>query len=89
MATDEATVCDFREELFRTCGVRDATCKRAAYLLGETRVIDMIGVLDCFSTVSMIMNAAPTRPPEDDTAPVLRGIPVQGHRIPISGIFPK
>lgn len=76
MATDEATVYDFCEELLRTRGVCDATYNRAADLLGETGVIDMIGVLGYFSTVSMIMNVARTRPPEDDTVPVLRGFPV-------------
>lgn len=75
MATDEAAVYDFCEELLRTCGVCDATYDKAVALLGETGVIDMIGVLGYFTTVSMVMNVARTPPLADEDAPLLRAFP--------------
>ena len=58
MAADEAAAWDFCDELFRTRGVSETTYRRAVAAFGERGVIDMLGVLGYFTTVSMVMNVA-------------------------------
>jgi len=60
MATDEATAYDFCIELGATRGVSDATYRRAVEEFGERGVIDMLGVIGYFGTVSMVLNVAHT-----------------------------
>jgi 4-carboxymuconolactone decarboxylase len=67
---DEAAAYRFGEELLRTRGVSDATYQSALEAFGEQGVIDLIGILGYFTTVSMVMNVARTRPPgEPELAP--------------------
>ena len=58
MAADEALAHDFAQEVLRTHGVSDATYAAAAARFGERGVIDMLGVLGYFTTVSMVLNVA-------------------------------
>ena len=64
MAEDEAVAYDFCDELFHTHGVCDETDQRAVSKFGEQGVIDMLGVIGYFTTVSMVMNVAHTPRPE-------------------------
>lgn len=60
---DETAAYAFSEELLRTHGVSDATYRQAVAAFGEQGVIDLIGILGYFTTVSMVMNVARTSPP--------------------------
>jgi 4-carboxymuconolactone decarboxylase len=60
MAADEALAYDFCDELLRTKGVSDATYRAAVDQFGEAGVIDMLGVVGYFTTVSMVLNVART-----------------------------
>ena len=60
MAKDEALAYDFCDELARTKGVSDTTYRGAVECFGERGVIDMLGVLGYFTTVSMVLNVAHT-----------------------------
>jgi len=76
MAEDEETAWDFCNELLRTRGVSDATYARAAAMLGERGVIDLLGLVGYFTTVSMVMNVARTPPPEQENAVPLKALPL-------------
>jgi 4-carboxymuconolactone decarboxylase len=56
MQQDETVVYDFASELLETKQVRDATFKAAKDLLGERGVVDLIGVMGWYGTVSMLLN---------------------------------
>jgi 4-carboxymuconolactone decarboxylase len=60
MAQDEAVAYDFVDELSRNKGVCDATWRRAVECFGEQGVVDMLGLVGYFTTVSMVMNVAHT-----------------------------
>jgi 4-carboxymuconolactone decarboxylase len=75
MAQDEAVAYDFCEELERTKGVCDDTYQRAVSAFGEHGVIDMLGLVGYFTTVSMVMNVAHTPPPEDPSVRALGSYP--------------
>lgn len=62
MAPDEEAAYDLCDELDRTRGVSDATYARAVELFGERGVLDMLGLIGYFTTVSMVMNVARTPP---------------------------
>ncbi|WP_295756137.1 carboxymuconolactone decarboxylase family protein [Undibacterium sp.] len=62
MREDEQIAYDLCEELARTHGVSDFTYQQAVAQFGERGVIDMLGLVGYFSTVSMIMNVARTPP---------------------------
>jgi len=64
MCADEETVYDFCAELLRTKGISDTTYRRAADAFGENGVVDIVGVVGYFTTVSMVLNVAHT-PPDD------------------------
>jgi 4-carboxymuconolactone decarboxylase len=76
MAKDEEIVYDFCDELARTKGVCDATYVRAVDQFGEHGVIDMLGLVGYFTTVSMVMNVAHTPPPKDDSVTPLQAFPL-------------
>jgi 4-carboxymuconolactone decarboxylase len=76
MAADEALAYDFCDELLRNKGVSDATYRGAVERFGEAGVIDMLGVVGYFTTVSMVLNVAHTPPlPGGNVAP-LRALPL-------------
>ncbi|MGV3742221.1 MAG: carboxymuconolactone decarboxylase family protein [Burkholderiaceae bacterium] len=62
MAADEAVAYDVCEELVRTHGLCDATYQAALSAFGEQGIIDMLGLIGYFTTVSMVMNVARTPP---------------------------
>jgi 4-carboxymuconolactone decarboxylase len=62
MAADEAVAYDVCEELVRTHGLSDETYQAALSAFGEQGIIDMLGLIGYFTTVSMIMNVARTSP---------------------------
>ena len=64
MRADEEIVYDFCAELLRTKGVSDTTYRRALGAFGESGVVDIVGVVGYFATVSMVLNVAHT-PPDD------------------------
>src|SRR5438874_10645252 len=60
MAADEALAYAFADELLRNRGVSDATYGATTARFGERGVMDMLGVLGYFITVSMVLNVAHT-----------------------------
>jgi 4-carboxymuconolactone decarboxylase len=64
MKPDEAAVYDFCTQLHRTRNVSDAAFKRAAELLGEQGVMDLIGVSGYYTAVSMTLNVAQVPVPD-------------------------
>jgi 4-carboxymuconolactone decarboxylase len=75
MAKDEAIAYDFCDELLRTCGVSDATYRQALDQFGEPGIIDLLGLVGYFTTVSMIMNVAHTPAPVAERANLLQPFP--------------
>jgi 4-carboxymuconolactone decarboxylase len=71
MREDEEIAYGFCEELLRTKGVSETTYRRAVMKFGENGVIDIIGVMSYFTTVSMVMNVAHSPPPEDKSVSAL------------------
>jgi len=57
MQKDEEAVYNFCSELLNTKQVSDATFKAAKDALGERGVVDLIGVMGWYHTVSMLLNA--------------------------------
>ena len=53
----------------------DATYARAVALLGERGLIDLVGLVGYFTTVSMVMNVAHT-PPRDAQDALLKAFPL-------------
>lgn len=76
MADDEEIAYDLCDELFRTHGVCDTTYRRAVGKFGERGVLDMLGLVGYFSTVSMIMNVAHTPPQPDPSVKPLASFPL-------------
>jgi 4-carboxymuconolactone decarboxylase len=76
MAADEALAYDFCDELLRTKGVSDATYRAAVDRFGEAGVIDMLGVIGYFTTVSMVLNVAHTPAPKDASVEPLSSLPM-------------
>ncbi|MGQ0653573.1 MAG: carboxymuconolactone decarboxylase family protein [Betaproteobacteria bacterium] len=60
MTGDEALVYDLCHELLRSHGVCDVTYAEAVRTFGERGLIDLLGTIGYFTTVSMIMNVAHT-----------------------------
>ena len=75
MAEDEEIAFDVCDEVLRTHGLCDTTYQRAVAKFGEHGVIDLLGVVGYFITVSIVMNAAHT-PPPDDTTVLLADFPL-------------
>lgn len=75
MAADEALAYDFADELARHRGVSDATYAAALARFGERGVIDLLGVLGYFTTVSMVLNVAHTPAPAGTDVPPLEPFP--------------
>jgi 4-carboxymuconolactone decarboxylase len=58
MAADEEIVYDCCEELFRTRGLSEASYRRVVGRFGERGLVDLLGVVGYFTTVSMVLNVA-------------------------------
>ncbi len=76
MAADEALAHDFAEEVLRNHGVSPATYAAAVARFGERGVIDMLGVLGYFTTVSMALNVAHTPASQSDEVAPLQPLPL-------------
>jgi 4-carboxymuconolactone decarboxylase len=63
MAADEAVAYDFCAELERNHGVCDATYRATVDQFGERGLMDLLGLVGYFTTVSMVMNVAHTPAP--------------------------
>jgi len=66
MADDEGVAYDFCDELVRNHGVGDATYRQAVDRFGERGVMDLVGLVGYFTTVSMVMNVAHTPAPKSE-----------------------
>jgi 4-carboxymuconolactone decarboxylase len=60
MRPDEATLYDFCSELLQAHGVAEDTYREAVARLGERGVVDLVGLVGYFTTVSLVMNVAHT-----------------------------
>ena len=60
MSDDEALLHDFVNELVDRRGVSDALYRDAVGRLGEHGVLDLIGLVGYFTTISMVLNVART-----------------------------
>jgi len=76
MATDEALVYDFCAELMANKGVSEATYRAAVDRFSERGVVDMLGVVGYFTTVSMVLNVARTLPPKENGVVPLSPLPM-------------
>jgi 4-carboxymuconolactone decarboxylase len=63
MASDEMLAYDFCVELERNHGVSEATYRQTVEQFGERGLIDLLGLVGYFTTVSMVMNVAHTPAP--------------------------
>jgi 4-carboxymuconolactone decarboxylase len=71
MAADEALAYDFCAELLPHKGVGDPTYRAAVDRFGERGVVDLLGVVGYFITVSMVLNVAHTPAPKESAVPPL------------------
>lgn len=76
MAADEVLAYDFCDELLRAKGVSDATYRAAVDRFGEAGVVDMLGVIGYFITVSMVLNVAHTPAPKESGVVALSPLPM-------------
>jgi 4-carboxymuconolactone decarboxylase len=76
LAKDEAIAYDFCDEVLCNRGASDATYAAALEAFGEPGVIDMLGVIGYFTTVSMVLNVAHTPPPPETGVPPLAPLPL-------------
>ncbi|RJF99324.1 carboxymuconolactone decarboxylase family protein [Noviherbaspirillum saxi] len=76
MAPDEELAYEICDELARMHGVSDGTYARAVATFGERGVVDLLGLVGYFTTVSMIMNVARTPPMQDAKAAPLASFPL-------------
>src|SRR4051812_42447156 len=67
--SDEQAVYDFSTELLKTRRVSNATFERAKKELGETSVIDLVGVIGYYGLVSVTLNAFEIPLPEGEKEP--------------------
>jgi 4-carboxymuconolactone decarboxylase len=75
MSPEEAVAHDFAVELLRTCGVSDATYRAGLEAFGERGVIDLVGLIGYFASVSMVLNVAHTPPEPGAAVEPLPGLP--------------
>jgi 4-carboxymuconolactone decarboxylase len=67
--SDEQAVYDFTRELLATRRVAPATFERVQKQLGETGVIDLVGIIGYYGLVSVTLNAFELPLPEGEKAP--------------------
>lgn len=74
MATDEATIWDFLDELSRNKSVSDPTYQRALKAFGERGIVDLVGIHGYYSLLAMILNVSQA-PLPDGAKPGLAPLP--------------
>ena len=67
--SDDQAIYDFASELVTTKRVSNATFERAKKELGETSVIDLVGIIGYYSLVSVTLNAFELPLPDGEKAP--------------------
>jgi len=67
--SDEQAVYDFATELLKTRRVSNATFERAEKELGETSVIDLVGIIGYYGLVSVTVDAFELPLPEGEKVP--------------------
>ena len=67
--SDEQTIYDFATELLNARRVSNATFERAKKELGDTRVIDLVGIIGYYGLVSVMLNAFEMPLPEGEKEP--------------------
>jgi 4-carboxymuconolactone decarboxylase len=70
MKADEAAVYDLCMEISTTHTVSDATYRRAAQILSERQIVDLITVSGTYATLAMMMNTVAQGVPAGATAPL-------------------
>jgi len=75
MSAEEAFVYDFIVELTTHRGVGDTTYAECVERFGERGVIDLVGLIGYFTTVSMVLNVAHTPPNEVPGIAALPALP--------------
>jgi 4-carboxymuconolactone decarboxylase len=70
--SDEAALYEFTRELLETRCVSDATYKRAVSELGDTGVVELVGILGYYALISMTIVAFEVPLPEGETDPFAR-----------------
>jgi 4-carboxymuconolactone decarboxylase len=76
MAKDEELAYDFCEEVLRTKGVSDATYRTGLDHFGERGLVDLLGLIGYFTTVSMVLNVAHTSATPDANISPLEHLPL-------------
>jgi 4-carboxymuconolactone decarboxylase len=74
MSGEEEIAYDFMIELQQNRGVSDATYRACVEAFGERGVIDLVGLIGYFTSISMVLNVAHT-PPEAATVEPLPSLP--------------
>lgn len=65
-AKDERAIYDFIQEMYKAKRVSDRTYQRVLAVLGEKGVVELVGILGYYSSVSMTLNVFAMLPPEDE-----------------------
>ena len=76
MKPDEAAVYDLCMEISKTHAVSDATYRRAAQVLNEQQLVDLVTLSGTYATLAMLMNAVEQGVPPGTTPP-LQPIPAR------------
>jgi 4-carboxymuconolactone decarboxylase len=64
---DERAIYAFVQELYRTRRVSDRAYKRVRDILGDTAMVELVGILGYYALISMTLNVFRMLPPEDAT----------------------
>jgi 4-carboxymuconolactone decarboxylase len=70
MKPDEAAVYDLCMEISKTHAVSDATYRRAAQVLNEQQLVDLVTLSGTYATLAMLMNAVEQGVPPGTTPPL-------------------
>ena len=65
-AKDERAIYDFIQEMYKAKRVSDRTYRRVLAVLGEKGVVELVGILGYYSSVSMTLNVFAMLPPEGE-----------------------
>jgi 4-carboxymuconolactone decarboxylase len=66
---DERAIYDFIQELYKTRRVGDKTYARVRAVLGESGMVEFVGILGYYVLISMILNVFRMSPPEGEPLP--------------------
>lgn len=65
-AKDERAIYDFIQEMYKAKRVSERTYRRVLTVLGEKGVVELVGILGYYSSVSMTLNVFAMLPPEGE-----------------------